>query len=117
MIKIPETGFVTVSSDYEQMRIPFESIMYIEARKNYVILHTFREKVISNTPLRVLLYDLPVRLFIQTHRNYVVAISQVNTLEPSRVTLINNEKVPLSKNYRKPLINTLLELGVIDKGF
>ncbi len=117
MMKIPESGYVTISSDYERLRIPFESIMYLEARKNYVILHTFREKVISNTPLRVLLYDLPVRLFIQTHRNFIVAISQVNALEPSRVTLINNEKVPLSKGYRQPLINTLLELGVIEKGF
>lgn len=117
MTKESEVGHVTVSSDYQRLRIPYEAIMYIEARKHYVIIHTFREKVISNTPLRVLFYELPMRLFIQTHRNYVVALSQVDALEPSRVTLINGERVPLSKYYRKPLIDTLIKMGVIEKGF
>jgi DNA-binding LytR/AlgR family response regulator len=117
MAKDNKLGSLLLRCEYNQISIPFETIMYIESNKDYVTVHTPREKIVCTTPLRLLLYELPQSLFIQSHRNYVVAISQIEALEPSRITLINKEKVPLSKSYRKPLIDTLMEMGVIDRGF
>jgi DNA-binding LytR/AlgR family response regulator len=91
--------------------------MYIESNREYVTVHTPKEKVVCNTPLRLLLYELPQNLFVQTHRNYVVALSQIEALEPSRITLVSQEKVPLSKTFRKPLIDMLMQLGLIERGF
>lgn len=117
MAKDNNLGVLTMRCEYNEISIACETIMYIESKKEYVTVHTPREKIVCNTPLRLLLYELPQNLFIQTHRNFVVAISQIEALEPSRVTLINKEKVPLSKIYRKSLVDTLMELGVIDRGF
>jgi DNA-binding LytR/AlgR family response regulator len=117
MAKDNNLGYLKIRCEYDEISIPFETIMYIESKKEYVTVHTPREKVTCNTPLRLLLYELPQNLFIQTHRNFIVAISQIDALELSRITLVNKEKVPLSKSYRKPLIDALMKLGVIDRGF
>lgn len=112
-----EIGYITIRSDYNLIKIPFETIMYIASGKGFVTIHTPREKVISNTPLRLILYQLPQRLFIQTHMNYVTAISQIEAIEPSRITLMNNDKVPLSKGFRQSVIDEMMRLGIIENGF
>ena len=112
-----EIGFITVRSEYNVLQIPYENIMYIESKKGFVTVHTSREKIICNTPLRLILYQLPVRLFIQTHMYCVVAISEIDAIEPSKITLINEEKIPLAKPYRQKVIDLMVKIGVIEKGF
>lgn len=110
-------GYLVFRSDYSTKQLPFESIMYLEDRRTYVIIHTPREKVISNTSYRALLNMLPQRLFIESSRRYTVAISQIKSLEPRRITLITNDEVRFTKGYRKHVIDTLMQLGAIEKGF
>ncbi len=117
MTKDIDTGFLTVFSDYEVLNIPFETIMYLQSKRFFVIVHTSKEKIISNTGMRQMKSNLPDRLFIQAHNDYVVAISQIDAIEPSRLTLINGEKVPLGKKFKQPLIDVLISIGMIEKGF
>lgn len=117
MVNNQEIGFITVRSEYNMLQIPYENIMYIESKKGFVTVHTSREKIISNTPLRLIMYQLPERLFIQTHLAFVVAIAQIDTIEPNRITLINKEVVPLSKSFSQKVIDLMLKLGMIDTGF
>ncbi len=117
MTKDTNTEYLHVYSDYEVMSIPLETIMYLQSKRFFVIVHTSKEKIISNSAMRLIQEKLPDRLFIQSHNDYIVAISQIDAIEPSRITLINGEKVPMGKKFRQPLIDLLIDIGVIEKGF
>jgi DNA-binding LytR/AlgR family response regulator len=117
MTKDNEMGVLRVRNGYVWLSIPYESIMYIKSNKYYSTIHTPREKIVTNTPFKVISRILPKRLFIRTHTEYLVAISQIEVLEPNRITLLNEDKVMMSKTYRDGVLKLLNDLGIIEGGF
>ncbi len=102
------SAFITVRSDYRQVRIPLDVILYIKGLKDYVkIFTTSRERpVLTLMNLKALEGMLPAERFMRIHRSYIVNLNHITSYDRSAV-MIGGVSVPVGDTYRTRLIEKL----------
>ncbi len=88
-----------LKSEYKNVKISVDSIIYIESKGNYVKVHLADgTSVLSKIPLRTVNEQLPQGEFIRIHRSFVVARRRITGFSCSEVTLGPEGKVlPIGK--------------------
>lgn len=94
-------GHIFVTANKRQVKVSFSSIKYVEAHKEYVVIHTTESSSIkSKMRLSVLNQMLPDHLFQRTHRSFIVSIDQLISYDQSFVE-IPGKFIPIGKIYRE----------------
>ena len=93
--------FLTI--DRKKVRIDYDSILYIESRREYVRIFTLAGQYtskISTTELETL---LPKQRFIRIHRSFIVSINKIDMYTKGDVT-INGKTIPIGKGYKNEVL-------------
>jgi two-component system LytT family response regulator len=101
-----ETDHLYIKTGYEQVKVLYEEILYLEAAGNYVNFALTDKKVLSRSTFNEITHLLPAGKFVRTHRSYLVAISKIDKVERHQVT-INKVAIPVSEAYRQNLVAML----------
>jgi two-component system LytT family response regulator len=102
IISIPEIehDFMFVRAEYENVKLNFEDILYIEGLKDYVKIYTTDNKytltLISLIKLENLLSS---KGFARIHRSYIINIKHVKSIQKNKV-LIAEKRIPISESYK-----------------
>lgn len=89
-----------VKTDYKIVRIPINTILYVEAKQNYITIITTENSVMSLQTIKSIEQKLSNNKFIRIHKTYIVSIDKIDTIERSRV-YIGQITLPVSENYRE----------------
>lgn len=98
--------YLFIKTGYEQLKVMYEEILYLEAAGNYVTFVLKDKKVMSRSTLMEVINLLPAERFVRTHRSYVVAVNKVDKVERHQVT-ISKTTVPVSDAYSQDLVAVL----------
>lgn len=101
------SDFMTVPFNKGHHIIRFDEILFLRSESSYTLIYLESgKKILSSRTLKSYDTALPAHLFMRIHRSYIIPMKRVQTIynNPSAV-LINNEQLPVSKNY-KPLLKT-----------
>lgn len=94
-----KTDFIFIKDGYEQVKVSFSDISYIEASGNYTQLHLKNDKILSS---RITINDLadllPKDEFIRTHRAYIISKSKITKYDRSQVWL-EDRVIPIGVTY------------------
>lgn len=95
-------------------RIAFDELFWLNSSGNYVELHTHEQTYLQRITMKGLLKTLPADTFKQIHRSHVVNLSKVVKLSNGEngaliVTLSNQQKLTVSKNYKSNLKKSLAQ--------
>lgn len=93
-------GFMFVKSEGKLVRVDYDKILYIEGMKDYVMIHTSSDKIMTMQGITHLMDYLPGNRFVRIHRSYIVAIDKIEAIERQTV-LIDNEILPIGSSYKK----------------
>lgn len=100
-----------VKSNNKLFKVHLLDILVIEAEGNYSILNTEHKKFAIKTSLKQLKQKLSPRLFIQIHRNYIVQIPQVDTVDiTSGEVQVNNKNYPIGGKFKHQFIRRLNQI-------
>ncbi len=93
---------VVVKSRSKIHVIPVDSILYLEAQDDYVMLYTRDAKHLKQKTMKFFESRLPAEDFVRIHRSYIVRISEIAHMqlyekESYIVILKNGTKLPVSK--------------------
>ncbi|AOZ99540.1 LytR/AlgR family response regulator transcription factor [Flavobacterium commune] len=95
-----EPDFMFVRSEYENVKINFSDILFIEGLKDYVKIYTADNKftltLISLIKLENLLSS---KGFARIHRSYIINIKYVKSIQKNKV-LIADKRIPISESYK-----------------
>ena len=95
-----EPDFMFVRSEYENVKINFLDILFIEGLKDYVKIYTTDNKftltLISLIKLENLLSS---KGFARIHRSYIINIKYVKSIQKNKV-LIADKRIPISESYK-----------------
>ena len=91
-----------IKNGYEQLKVLYEDILYVEAAGNYVTFVLKDKKILSRSTFMEVSSLLPGDKFVRVHRSYLVSVNKIDKLERHQVT-INNVSIPLSEAYRQNL--------------
>ncbi|HUB60535.1 MAG TPA: LytTR family DNA-binding domain-containing protein [Puia sp.] len=104
-------SFFFIRHEGRNVKVDFEEILYIEARKNYTRL------VMENRPTIMVLVTLkqwervlPEKMFCRIHRGYIVSIGKVQSFDNKYVNL-PGEKIPIGEQYRGALAGVVTILA------
>lgn len=100
---VTETAdFTYIKTGYEQIKVFFDDVLYLEATGNYVSYIVNDRKILSRSTFAEVQNTLPQDKFVRVHRSYIVAIEKIDKLERNQVTIGKN-KIPVSESYRQGL--------------
>lgn len=93
---------VFVKVGYDQVKIPFEDIDYLEATGNYVTFMLGDKPVVSRMTISECETLLPQPDFIRIHRSFMVATSKVKRIERHQV-IVGDHILPVGSSYAASL--------------
>ncbi len=97
-----ESNYIFVKSEYKQIKIELDSILYIEGLKDYVKIWIEGQvnPTLSLISLKHLEAELPNDRFMRVHRSFIVALDKIQAIERGQI-LINKERITVAEQYKE----------------
>ncbi|HRZ41522.1 MAG TPA: response regulator transcription factor [Bacteroidales bacterium] len=100
-----------VRTDYRHQRIGLQQILFIEAMKDYVVIHLQHGTVTTHTTIKGIEELLPEADFVRIHRSYIVRIDKIHSVRYPDLVIEGKMKVlPVGGFYKKHLFSRLITL-------
>lgn len=96
-----KTDNLVVKQEYNNISIPMDDILYVEAMGNYVkILRRSGGYVLSRTGIQALSGQLPAGRFLRVHRSYIIPLHGVEYFSKREVKIAGRAvPVPIGRRY------------------
>jgi DNA-binding LytR/AlgR family response regulator len=94
--------YLFLKTGYEQIRINFGDICYLEATGNYVNFVLKDKTFLSRMTITEVGHLLPADQFIRIHRSFIAAIDKIDKIERHQIT-INRAVLPVGSTYYQNL--------------
>jgi len=96
--------FIFVKSNSKLVKLKNDEIFYIEALKDYVVIHTKDTRYTIHSTMKDIEAKMGNDQFLRIHRSYIVRLDKIATIEYPNLTLENIDKVvPIGGSYRDEL--------------
>lgn len=105
-----ERLFVFVKCERKMLKFFLDEIDYFESRGNYLIIYAENKSYKTHQSLIEMEEKLPEKIFLRTHRSFLIAVKKVKQFNSSSVT-IQNKQLPIGRLYASKA-NELLQLIV-----
>lgn len=102
------SGFIFVKSNSKLVKLKTTDIFYIEALKDYVVIHTADTRYTIHSTMKEIESKMGTADFIRVHRSFIVRLDKIDSIEFPNLTLENDKKViPIGGSYREELNNRI----------
>ena len=103
----PKAGnYVFIKADGKIFKLPFEDLLYAEAKGNYTSIVTTTYTIMPVMTFSSFEDTLPRGMFIRVHRSFIINKSRITHIEGNRV-FIGTSEIPIGSNYKEAFIKTL----------
>ncbi|MEL6833985.1 MAG: LytTR family DNA-binding domain-containing protein [Bacteroidota bacterium] len=99
-----------VKSGHKTFQVNTAELLYIASENNYVRYVTYNKEILSLDSLSQLEKQLPNDQFIRVHKSFIVAISQIDTLQKEFIT-IRAKRIPIGRAYRRRFFDQIDKMG------
>ena len=96
---------IYIKTDGRYIRLPFNSISYIENTGDYVKIYTSAQTYIVYATMKYLEEKLGTQ-FLRVHRSYIVHLDKIVDIEENTL-VINDKVIPISRANKPELMNRL----------
>ncbi|MGB5666378.1 MAG: LytTR family DNA-binding domain-containing protein [Maribacter sp.] len=98
---VGDKKFLFVKSDYKQLKIHLDDVLYFEGLKDYIKiwLKDRPRPILTLMSLKSLQDELPSNKFLRVHRSFIVALQAIDVVERSQI-IIGNIRITVSENYK-----------------
>lgn len=101
--------FIWIKSERTNHKIFLKDILFIEALKDYVILHTSEQRLITAMNLKTIHQKISNEKLIRVSKSFVVNLSHISSFN-NQFVFIGKQEIPLGEVYRKNFIKSYQNL-------
>ena len=98
--------FIFVKTEYKLQRVPHADILYVEGGKDYITIHTPKERILSLMTLTKIQEMLPSPQFSRVHKSWLVPINKIDSIERQRI-FIGKTIIPIGDTYKDDFMKIL----------
>lgn len=100
-----EKNYFFIKSDYMDIKVNVDEILYIEADKDYVKIFCNKQDkpFVTQINLKHIEEKLPMHKFYRIHRSYIIALEKITSIQKSRV-IVGKEMIPIGDTYREDFL-------------
>lgn len=102
----PLTDRIFVLHKDRKVKIMLDTILYIEAERNYCNIITTNGNYLLTMPMKNLEASLPSSTFQRIHRSHIVNLKQVDEMDETTIS-VSGKLLGLSKTYRKEFLKRI----------
>jgi two-component system, LytTR family, response regulator LytT len=97
---------IFVKSEYKQIKVVLEDVLYIEGLKDYVKIWLAGNSrpLLSLMSLKSLEEELPEKTFMRIHRSFIINLKKIHSIERNQV-IINDARITIAEQYREKFLN------------
>ena len=104
---LPEIDdFLFIKSSYSTFKLKISDIIFIEGMRNYIAIHTTKNKYTILENLKKIESQLNIYKFLRIHKSYIVSLKHINKIEKETVHILKN-KLPIGETYKLKLKETI----------
>jgi DNA-binding LytR/AlgR family response regulator len=99
---------IFVKSNSRLVKVKTKEIYFVEALKDYVIIHGKDAKYTVHSTMKDMLSKLSANEFLRVHRSFIVRVDKITAIEQSNLVMEDDKKqVPVGGSYRDELLSRL----------
>jgi DNA-binding LytR/AlgR family response regulator len=100
----PSNDFVFVKSNSKLVKLNTKDIYFIEALKDYVVIHAEDTRFTIHSTMKEIESKLNQQEFLRVHRSYIVRMDKIAAIEYPNLILEDNKKnIPIGGSYKEEL--------------
>jgi DNA-binding LytR/AlgR family response regulator len=94
------TEEVYIKSGYEHFRVKTADILFIKVDEDYTEIHLKDKKYLSSESLRYWEEFFSNKIFIRTHKSYIINTKKIIKVSGNQVFLENNVTIPIGRAFK-----------------
>ena len=100
--------YIFVKSNSKLVKLKTTDVFYIEALKDYVVIHTNDKRYTIHSTMKDIEQKMGNKEFLRVHRSYIIRLDKIATIEQPNLTLENVDKlIPIGGSYKDFLIKKI----------
>ena len=103
-----------IKADRKIVKIHFNDILFIEGLKDYVVMHTENQKVITAMNIKTIHDQLPKNMFVRVSKSYIINAKKIDSVDNNTVYIGKNE-IPIGNIYRDFFFNEFVTKKILSK--
>ena len=103
-----------IKADRRVFKVSFKDILFIEGLKDYVILHTEEQKIITAMNIKTIHAKLPSSIFIRTSKSYIINKQKISSFDNNTVYIATHE-IPIGNTYRSLFFDDFVNKKTISR--
>jgi len=88
-----------IKADRKIIKIYFNDLLFIEGLKDYVVMHTEKQKVITAMNIKTIHEQLPKNSFVRVSKSFIINAKKIDSVDNNTVNIGKNE-IPIGNIYR-----------------
>jgi DNA-binding LytR/AlgR family response regulator len=99
--------FMFVRAEYENVKINYADILFVEGLKDYVKIYSTDGKYVLTLMSLIKLENiLSAKGFSRIHRSYIINLKHIKSIQKNKV-LIADKRLPISESYKTAFFNKI----------
>lgn len=103
-----KNNFIFVKSEYDNVKINTDDIMYIQGLKDYIKIYVegSNKAILTLSNFKEIQNKLPDNQFIRIHRSYIVNTSYIKSVQKTKI-VIDDIRIPIGETYKNEVLKRL----------
>src|ERR1035437_1422013 len=112
----PSMTHLFVKSEYKQVKIELNDILFFEGLKDYVRIHLqgSGRNILSKMSLKLLEEQLPQDMFMRIHRSFIINLHKIETVERGQV-IISKSRITVAEQYKEKFMQYISNKSIVFK--
>ena len=98
-LEATEDEFFFVKSERRYFKINFEEILFIEGLKDYVIIQTNSQRIITKMTLKIITAFLSPKIFFRINKSFIINTQKITSFDNNDV-FIQSYEIAIGNSYR-----------------
>ncbi len=101
--QVEQKQFLLIKHEHKLIKVSFNEMLYIESRKDYLMIHTITNTYIKHMTMKSIEDLLPAQQFKRVHRGFIVATGAITGMYNNALE-VNKIMVPVGEKYKKDVV-------------
>lgn len=98
-VESSDKDFLLIKSDRRFYKVKFEDVKFIEGLKDYVVIHTTTQKLITAMNLKTIHQKIISESFMRVSKSYIVNFSHIQSFD-NHTIYIDESEIPLGEIFK-----------------
>jgi DNA-binding LytR/AlgR family response regulator len=109
-----QENYFFIRADRKVFKVLFNDILFIQGLKDYVVLFTTDQKVITAMNIKTIQARLPLNIFIRTSKSYIINKHKISSFDNNTV-YIDQHEIPIGNTYHAAFFEDFVNKKLFSK--